>query len=64
MKRLHKEDEQDEQECRCQHLAHTVDDLVRIQREIVGCREENRRVEQLSERQIVLAEEGAYANLE
>ena len=64
MKRLYKEDEQDEQECRRQHLAHAIDDLVRIQREIVGRGKEECRVDKLPLCEIFLGEEGAYADLE
>ena len=64
MECLHKEDEQHEQESRCQHFAHAIDDLVRIQREIVGRCEEDCCVDELPECKIVLGEEGADADLE
>ena len=62
--RFREEDGEHDEERRCQHLAYAIDDLVRIQCEIVGCPEENRRVDELSEGEIVLGEEGAYADLE
>ena len=64
MKCLHKENGEHDEERGGQHLAHAVDDLVRIQRQIVGCREEDRRIDELAEPEIFLREEGAYADLE
>ena len=61
---LHEEDEQHDKQRRRQHLAHAVDDLIRIQREIVRSRKEDRRIDELPERNVFLREEGAYADLE
>ena len=64
MECLGKENEEHEEKRGRQHLSHTVNDLVWIQREIVRCGKENRRVDQLPEGEIVCGEEGAYADLE
>ena len=64
MERLCKEDKEHNEQSWGQHLAHTVDDLVRVQREIVGHGKENRRVDQLPYRKILLREERTDANLE
>ena len=63
MKRLHEENEQHDEQRWGQHLANAVDDLVGVQREIVGCREKDRRIDELSESELVLTEEGANADL-
>ena len=64
VKRLHKEDAEDDEERGGEHLAHAVDDLVRIQCQIVGRGEEDRRVDELADPEVLLREEGTNPNLE
>ena len=58
-KENHKNDEQRGRE----HLAHAVDELVRIERQIVRCAKEKRRVDDLRKRDIARTNEGTNADL-